>query len=491
MRPLKLTLSAFGPYAGTTTLPLEQLGRGGLYLVTGDTGAGKTTLFDAITYALYDHSSGGVRDGAMLRSKYADHGTNTFVELEFEVRGQRYTVRRNPEYLRPKARGEGFTTEKADAALTYADGRPPVTKAKEVTAAVIDIIGLDYNQFSQIAMIAQGQFTRLLNATTEERSKIFRKLFRTQRYQKLQEALAEENSALTAQRAALNAKLDAVLAGISYDAADPEAEVLGALSAQMPPDAVTTLLEGLTARQEAAAAQAADALAALDRQLSTLQTTLGAAEQAERQRQEVAGELAKARSCIFWPAGPSAIRSWMSEEAGRSDAFAKARQEAAREIAIRASLGVRAQVTFLQGRAAESQRAAQITERLHRRLDEDTRARAFAVGTLLKDDPEELADATETGLVVYGGAGTRNLRLYEDERDLLNAELERYEGRVMSDKNAAGVAKVLMEVAEKAAAMAPAENTDSESGPPMVEIAAASETDGQQEVEVDGGTEDA
>ena len=296
MRPLKLTLSAFGPYAGTTTLPLEQLGRGGLYLVTGDTGAGKTTLFDAITYALYDHSSGGVRDGAMLRSKYADPGTPTFVELEFEVRGQRYTVRRNPEYLRPKARGEGFTTEKADAALTYADGRPPVTKAKEVTAAVIDIIGLDYNQFSQIAMIAQGQFTRLLNATTEERSKIFRKLFRTQRYQKLQEALAEENSALTARRAALNAKLDAVLAGISYDAADPEAEALGTLSAQMPPDAVTTLLEGLTARQEAAAAQAADALAALDRQLSTLQTTLGAAEQAERQQQEVAEELAKARS---------------------------------------------------------------------------------------------------------------------------------------------------------------------------------------------------
>jgi len=296
MRPLKLTLSAFGPYAGTTTLPLEQLGRGGLYLVTGDTGAGKTTLFDAITYALYDHSSGGVRDGAMLRSKYADPGTPTFVELVFEVRGQRYTVRRNPEYLRPKARGEGFTTEKADAALTYADSRPPVTKAKEVTAAVIDIIGLDYNQFSQIAMIAQGQFTRLLNATTEERSKIFRKLFRTQRYQKLQEALAEENSALTARRAALNAKLDAVLAGISYDAADPEAEALGTLSAQMPPDAVATLLEGLTARQEAAAAQAADALAALDRQLSMLQTTLGAAEQAERQRQEVAGELAKARS---------------------------------------------------------------------------------------------------------------------------------------------------------------------------------------------------
>ena len=160
MRPLKLTLSAFGPYAAKTVLDLAQLGRGGLYLVTGDTGAGKTTLFDAITYALYDHSSGGVREGAMLRSKYAEPGTPTFVELEFEVRGQRCTVRRNPEYLRPKARGEGFTTEKADACLTYADGRPPVTRAKDVTAAVVDIIGLDYNQFSQIAMIAQGQFTR-------------------------------------------------------------------------------------------------------------------------------------------------------------------------------------------------------------------------------------------------------------------------------------------------------------------------------------------
>ena len=332
MRPLKLTLSAFGPYAGTTTLPLEQLGRGGLYLVTGDTGAGKTALFDAITYALYDHSSGGVRDGAMLRSKYADPGTPTFVELEFEVRGQRYTVRRNPEYLRPKARGEGFTTEKADAALTYADGRPPVTKAKEVTAAVIDIIGLDYNQFSQIAMIAQGQFTRLLNATTEERSKIFRKLFRTQRYQKLQEALAEENSALTARRAALNAKLDAVLAGISYDAADPEAEALGALSAQMPPDAVTTLLEGLTARQEAAAAQAADALAALDRQLSTLQTTLGAAEQAERQRQEVAGELAKARSTAQLESAKASTRRKTLEVTLWTDGVHRAKEAVRRQV---------------------------------------------------------------------------------------------------------------------------------------------------------------
>ena len=295
MRPLKLTLSAFGPYASAVTLELERLGKGGLYLVTGDTGAGKTTLFDAITYALYDHSSGGVRDGAMLRSKYADPGTPTFVELEFEVRGQRYTVRRNPDYLRPKARGEGTTTEKADAVLTYPDGRPPVTRSKDVTATVTALIGLDYDQFCQIAMIAQGQFTRLLNATTEERSKIFRKLFRTQRYQKLQDALQEENARLTAQRTAQNVQLDAVLSGIRYPETDPDAEALGELSAQRPAEEVTALLDGLLTRQEAELSAAAAAHTAAQAQLDALQQTLGRAEQAEalrRQRVEKQAELA-------------------------------------------------------------------------------------------------------------------------------------------------------------------------------------------------------
>ena len=290
MRPLKLTLSAFGPYASATVLDLERLGRGGLYLVTGDTGAGKTTLFDAITYALYDHSSGGVRDGSMLRSKYAAPGTPTFVELEFEVHGARYTVRRNPEYLRPKARGEGFTTEKADAVLTYADGRPPVTKSKEVTAAVTDLIGLDYNQFSQIAMIAQGQFSRLLNATTEERSRIFRKLFRTQRYQKLQDALQEENSKLASQLTKQNAQLDAVLAGVRFADSDPDAAALDTLSAQMPPDEVTALLDALIARQEAALDAVTAEHTAAQTRLDALQQTLGRAEQADALRRQLASK---------------------------------------------------------------------------------------------------------------------------------------------------------------------------------------------------------
>ena len=301
MRPLRLTLSAFGPYAAETTLDLEKLGKGGLYLITGDTGAGKTTIFDAITYALYDHSSSGIREGSMLRCKYADDKTPTFVELEFEVHGVRYTVRRNPEYQRPKARGEGMTTEKADATLTYPDDRPPVTKAKDVTAAVQEIIGLDYNQFSQIVLIAQGQFTKLLNASTEERSRIFRKLFRTQRYAQLQERLQAEASALNQQRTAQNAKLDSLLGGLQFRPEDPDAEALRALCAQTVPETALALLDALTTRQAAALEEAGTALQATEAQLDTVQQQLGAAAQAQRLAQQLAArqaELAAAKPAL-------------------------------------------------------------------------------------------------------------------------------------------------------------------------------------------------
>ena len=301
MRPLRLTLSAFGPYAAQTTLDLEKLGKGGLYLITGDTGAGKTTIFDAITYALYDHSSSGIREGSMLRCKYADDKTPTFVELEFEVHGVRYMVRRNPEYQRPKARGEGMTTEKADATLTYPDDRPPVTKAKDVTAAVQEIIGLDYNQFSQIVLIAQGQFTKLLNASTEERSRIFRKLFRTQRYAQLQERLQAEAAALNQQRTAQNAKLDSLLGGLQFSPEDPDAEALRALCAQTVPETALTLLDTLTARQAAALEEAGTALQTTEAQLDKVQQQLGAAAQAQRLAQQLTArqaELAAARPAL-------------------------------------------------------------------------------------------------------------------------------------------------------------------------------------------------
>lgn len=195
MRPIKLTISAFGPYAGRTVLDMDRLGSSGLYLVTGDTGAGKTTIFDAITFALYGEASGGNREPVMMRSKYADAEVPTEVELIFSYAAKMYKVRRNPEYERPAKRGGGMTLQKADAELTYPDGRI-VTRTKDVNMAVKEIMGVDREQFSQIAMIAQGDFLKLLFAPTEDRKRIFRQIFKTERFWELQECLKKEAGTL-------------------------------------------------------------------------------------------------------------------------------------------------------------------------------------------------------------------------------------------------------------------------------------------------------
>ncbi len=208
MRPLKLTISAFGPYAGECVLDLEALGTGGLYLITGDTGAGKTTIFDAICFALYGKASGGTRDNSdLFRSKYAAPETPTFVELEFSCNGLRYTVRRNPGYLRPAKRGSSMVEQKADAELTLHDGKV-ITKEKQVTAKIVEILGVGKEHFSSIAMIAQGDFQQLLLAKTEERVKIFRKIFDTDKYKLLQDRLAIEARALEQSCAKLRAARD-------------------------------------------------------------------------------------------------------------------------------------------------------------------------------------------------------------------------------------------------------------------------------------------
>ena len=195
MRPLKLTISGFGPYAGVQELDFERLGRSGLYLITGDTGAGKTTIFDAITFALFGEASGDSREPAMLRSKYAKAETPTYVELTFSYNGSTYTVRRNPAYERAKTRGTGMTAQAADAQLTKPDGST-VTKLKEVDRAVREIIGLSREQFSQVCMISQGDFRRLLQANTDERKKIFTDIFGTGLYASLQARLKAESAEL-------------------------------------------------------------------------------------------------------------------------------------------------------------------------------------------------------------------------------------------------------------------------------------------------------
>ena len=195
MRPLTLTMSAFGPYAGRTEVALHRLGRAGLYLITGDTGAGKTTLFDAVTFALYGEASGAEREASMLRSQYAAPETPTEVELVFEYDSRTYTIRRNPEYDRPKKRGEGTVRQRAEAELRRPDGSV-VTGSREVTAAVSELIGLDRGQFAQIAMIAQGDFLKLLLADTRKRQEIFRNIFRTRYYQVFQDRLKAESGRL-------------------------------------------------------------------------------------------------------------------------------------------------------------------------------------------------------------------------------------------------------------------------------------------------------
>lgn len=235
MRPVYIRMSAFGPYAGIQELNMEELGAGGLYLVTGDTGAGKTTIFDAITFALYGEASGDSREAGMLRSKYADPSVPTEVELTFIYGGKTYKVCRNPEYERPTKRGTGMTMQKAEAELIYPDGRV-VTKPKDVTAAVTEIMGVNREQFCQIAMIAQGKFRDLIEKGTTERQKIFREIFRTAPYQQVQDILKGKYRALERECETLRESVKQYIQGILWnkDASEetPVEEVMELLTEQ-------------------------------------------------------------------------------------------------------------------------------------------------------------------------------------------------------------------------------------------------------------------
>lgn len=195
MRPLKLVMSAFGPYAGRVEIDMDKLGTSGIYLITGDTGAGKTMIFDAITFALYGEASGRNREPVMFRSKYADETVPTEVELTFKCAGKTYYIKRNPEYERPSKRGGGMTVQRSEAELKLPDGSI-ITKQRDVDVGIRDILGIDREQFSQIAMIAQGDFMKLLLAETKERQEIFRKIFKTGNYKVFQERLASEAAQL-------------------------------------------------------------------------------------------------------------------------------------------------------------------------------------------------------------------------------------------------------------------------------------------------------
>lgn len=287
MRPIQLTMSAFGPYAGKTVLELDKLGGEGLYLITGDTGAGKTTIFDAITYALYGEASGDSRDAAMFRSKYAQPETPTFVELTFLCHDETYTVRRNPEYARPAKRGGGTTVQKADASLTYPDGHI-LTKTRDVTNAVREIIGIDRDQFTQVAMIAQGDFLKLLLAPTEQRIAIFRQIFNTGLYRALQNRLKEDAAALNQVCEELRASIRQYVSGAVCAMEDPQFPMLEqAKAAQLPLEETTALLEQLIAQDEAVQMQQEAQRSALARSLASVAARIAVGKETEQRRTEL------------------------------------------------------------------------------------------------------------------------------------------------------------------------------------------------------------
>lgn len=324
MRPLKLTISGFGPYAGTQELDFSRLGTGGLYLITGDTGAGKTTIFDAITYALFGEASGDSRDASMLRSKYAAPDAPTYVELTFDYGGKSYQVKRSPEYTRAKTRGTGNTKQAATAELIYPDGNV-VTKLKEVNTAIRDIIGLTRAQFSQIAMISQGDFRKLLQAGTEERQKIFRDIFRTKFYDLLQSKLKENVLAVGREKDEISRSIGQYMRSVTCkedSVYSPDAE--RARAGQLPMAEFQKVLEAILKEDADTQKQLDSDLDAVEKELDAVKEQLTKAEAYQKAKTELFGKQEQER----------ALSTQLQEAKGAKDA-AKDTEPQQRELTNR------------------------------------------------------------------------------------------------------------------------------------------------------------
>lgn len=292
MRPLYLTMSAFGPYAGVQEIDFDKLGDNGLYLVTGDTGAGKTTIFDAISYALYDTPSGGDRNANMMRSEYADLTMDTYVELIFEHRKKNYKIKRNPQYIRQKLKGSGETRQDPSAELYLPDGSV-ITGKMRVNEYIQELLGVDRNQFRQISMLAQGEFKDLLVADTEERQKIFGRLFHTTKYNILQKRLGDENKKLSVRCENMKNSISQYINGIACDEDNPlSIEVDKAKDGNLPIDQVLATVEELIQTDKVRRVKCEKKLGELDKSIAELNTQIGKAEEKEKSRMS----LAKARA---------------------------------------------------------------------------------------------------------------------------------------------------------------------------------------------------
>ena len=289
MRPLKLVMSAFGPYAGRMELDMEKLGENGLYLITGDTGAGKTTIFDAIMFALYGRASGEDREPKMLRSEYADGDTETFVELDFIYRGQKYHITRNPDYqyIHRLKNGTLKTQKKAAyAELTYPDGHV-TAKSTQVTADVESLLGIDRSQFSQIAMIAQGSFQRILKADTKERGELFEKLFHTQNYAVLSQRLADMAKDLNAQVSAVRQQIAYAVNAVQVEQEEEPLISLKAAGEDVLPEEAEAFLQACIQKDDSVYQKSQDALVKINQEIEKQNQIIAAGKDAAKIMQQL------------------------------------------------------------------------------------------------------------------------------------------------------------------------------------------------------------
>ena len=263
MKPMQLVLSAFGPYVERTVIDFSALGEEGLFLIAGDTGAGKTTIFDAISFALYGEASGGKekRKSKSFHSDYVSDQTETYVELTFRHRGETWWIRRNLEYQRPaKKKKDGMETttrQAADAQMRNEDTGEEILRMDDVNRRVRELLGLTQDQFTQTVMIAQGDFLKILTASSDDRKKLFRDLFHTNLYVDLQSRLQEKNRACADEQKALEQVILSAEGKIDPEAEFAEREILLSYCGQIQhTDALCALLARLIEQEKAAQEQA-------------------------------------------------------------------------------------------------------------------------------------------------------------------------------------------------------------------------------------------
>lgn len=294
MKPLYLEMTAFGPYKDTQRIDFTTLGTDGLFLITGDTGAGKTTIFDAISYALYGLTSMPGRSAGSMRSDFAPESQATIVTFRFSHRGRQYEIMRQPAYTRHLLRGadRSKTTTVPEKAELTGDGIQPVSGAKNVTDQVQNqILHLDHSQFCQVAMIAQGEFRKVLTASTDERTKILQKIFLTEGYQRMSEILKARAASARALRdrsaSGISDRLQAIRTGTE------NAEVLSQFQSIASPvdllsrrEQVLGLLDGILRSDQALSASLAEAISHLQIEAEALTRRLALADSDNRKLDE-------------------------------------------------------------------------------------------------------------------------------------------------------------------------------------------------------------